>query len=225
MTGQTLTRSTQAERRARSRAALLEATARAVSRHGYGALSLADVAADAGYSRGALYHQFEDKDALVLATIAWVRDTWYAEVAPALAEEGRTPLDGLVEVARRHAVFCRRDIARVMAALRVEFAGRDHPIGAAVREETAVIVDLARRAILAGRRQGDIPPGPPAAALAAAGVAAVEAAVIALAGRPGEDRQIAERVIRGLLLDEHSSMSEVIAGAGRSGAQAELVDR
>jgi AcrR family transcriptional regulator len=65
-------RLTQAGRRARSRAALLEATARGLSRVGYGNLALAEVAADAGYTRGALYHQFRDKDALVRATIDWI---------------------------------------------------------------------------------------------------------------------------------------------------------
>ena len=47
-------RPTQADRRARSRAALLEATARGISRAGYANLVLADVAAEAGYTRGAL---------------------------------------------------------------------------------------------------------------------------------------------------------------------------
>lgn len=32
-------------------------------------------------------------------------------------------------LARGHAVFCRRDIARVVMALRLEFAGQDHPVG------------------------------------------------------------------------------------------------
>jgi AcrR family transcriptional regulator len=194
------TRPTQEQRRARSRAALLEATACAISRSGYGNLSLAAVASDAGYSRGALYHQFADKDALVLATIDWVRERWYAEVAPALDGGDRTPVELLVELARRHAVFCRRDIAGVMAALRVEFAGREHPIGEVVDAETEAIVGLVSGIILAGRRRGDIPPGPPAAVLARAGVAAVEHAIIALAGRHEDDEQIAERIIRGLFL-------------------------
>jgi AcrR family transcriptional regulator len=157
------------------------------------------VASDAGYTRGAVYHQFADKDALVLATIDWVRERWYAEVAPALDAGDRTPVELLVELARRHAVFCRRDIAGVMAALRVEFAGREHPIGDAVNEETEAIVGLVSGIILAGRRQGDVPPGPPAPVLARAGVAAVEHATIALAGRHEDDEQIAERIIRGLM--------------------------
>ena len=48
-------RRSQAERRAETRAALLEAAARGLSRNGYGDLNLAEVAAEAGYTRGALY--------------------------------------------------------------------------------------------------------------------------------------------------------------------------
>ena len=51
-------RLTQAERSARTRNALLESAARQLSRHGYGNLVLEEVARDAGYTRGALYHQF-----------------------------------------------------------------------------------------------------------------------------------------------------------------------
>jgi AcrR family transcriptional regulator len=191
------TRETQAERRARSRAALLEATARGLSRYGYGHLRLDAVAADAGYTRGALYHQFADKDALVLATVDWVYETWFEEVGTVFASEGPA-VAALQELARRHAVYCRRDIAGVMAALRVEFGGRDHPIGDAVRAVMAELVTRVRRLIEAGRADGSIPPGPPATALAAGLLAAIEGAVIALAGHPEHDEEIAERVARGL---------------------------
>ena len=73
-------RSTQAERRARSRAALLESAARGLSRYGYGNLVLERVAREAGYTRGALYHQFKDKEELALAVLEWVNETWWREV-------------------------------------------------------------------------------------------------------------------------------------------------
>src|SRR3954466_13770518 len=73
-------RPTQAERSARSRSALLEAAARGLSRYGYGNLKLEDVAREAGYTRGALYHQFKDKEDLALAVIDWVDDNWRREV-------------------------------------------------------------------------------------------------------------------------------------------------
>lgn len=191
-------RATQAERRARSRAALLEATARGISRSGYTNLVLQDVAAEAGYTRGALYHQFRDKDTLVLATVKWVQATWYAEVG-SVFEEDLPPVEALTELARRHAVYCRRDVAGVMLRLRIELAVRDHPVGEAVREQIRGLIGRVRRLILAGRRDGSIPPGPPASALAAATMSAIEAAVIASAGRPGHDEEIARRVVLGLL--------------------------
>jgi AcrR family transcriptional regulator len=197
-TAEPAARATQADRRARSRAALLEATARGISRVGYGTLVLELVAAEAGYTRGALYHQFRDKDALVLATVEWVRETWYDEVG-SVFDEDLPAAEALVELARRHAVYCRRDIARLMVVLRVEFASRDHPVGDAVRAQVAELVVRVGRLIVAGRSDGAIPPGPPAAVLAGALLAAIEGAVIAMAGRPGEDEEIAQRVALGLL--------------------------
>src|SRR6184192_4267241 len=73
-------RSTQAERSARSRSALLESAARGLSRYGYGNLVLEEVAREAGYTRGALYHQFKDKEDLALAVLEWVNETWWREV-------------------------------------------------------------------------------------------------------------------------------------------------
>jgi AcrR family transcriptional regulator len=191
-------RLSQADRRARSRAALLEATARRLSHAGYGDLKLDTVAVDAGYTRGALYHQFPDKEALVLATVEWVHETWDEEVGRTF-DEDLPPVDALVTLARRHAVYCRRDVAGVMAALRVEFGARDHAIGHAVRAVMAELVARVEALIVAGREQGAIPPGPPARTLAGASLAAIEGAVIALAGRPEHDEEVAERVARGLI--------------------------
>jgi AcrR family transcriptional regulator len=195
---QTAPRRTQAARRAQSRAALLEATARGLSRVGYGNLVLEDVAADAGYTRGALYHQFRDKEALVLATIEWVHETWYAEVG-SVFDEDLAPVEALAALARRHAVYCRRDVGRMMVALRVELSSRDRPVSDAVRREMAELVERVRKVVVAGRRDGSIPPGPPAKVLATASLAAVEAAVIALAGRAEHDEEVAQRVVLGLL--------------------------
>jgi AcrR family transcriptional regulator len=190
-------RRTQAERRARTRTALLEAGARGFSRYGYGNLVLERVAADAGYTRGALYHLFSGKEALAVAVVDWVAETWEREVWQP-AQRKTAPVDILVALGRGHIVFCRRDIARVMMALRVEFDGREHPVGAKVAE---IGKDLAKRfgAVIAdGRRDGSIPPGPPAKTLGAAVTAAIEGLAIHLAGTP-HDEVLAERTVRGLL--------------------------
>src|SRR2546423_12310810 len=99
-------RSTQAERRARSRSALLEAAARGLSRYGYGNLVLEDVAREAGYTRGALYHQFKDKEDLALAGIDRVNETWLREVGDPAREEPDA-VSELLAMARGHAIVCR----------------------------------------------------------------------------------------------------------------------
>lgn len=191
-------RISQAERRTRSRTALLESAARGFSRYGYGNLKLEEVAREAGYTRGALYHQFAGKEDLALAVIDWTEATWEREVgAPAAREPD--PVAALLGLARGHAILCRRDIARVAMALRVEFSGQDHPIARRLEAVSAGLVKRCARLIEAGRRQGSIPPGPPARAVALALVGALEGAVIFLAGQGPHDEVLAERAAAGVL--------------------------
>jgi AcrR family transcriptional regulator len=191
-------RPTQAERRARSRNALLESAARGLSRHGYANLVLEDVAREAGYTRGALYHQFKDKEDLALAVLRWADETWQHEVGePASLESD--PVAALLAMARGHAVLCRLEIARVAMALRVEFSGQDHPIGRELQLVQGGLVERLARLINAGRRAGRIPPGPPARATALALIGGLEGAVITLAGQAPHDEELAARVVAGIL--------------------------
>ncbi|MFL5885974.1 MAG: TetR/AcrR family transcriptional regulator [Thermoleophilaceae bacterium] len=193
-----VTRPTQAERRARSRSALLESAARGLSRYGYGNLVLEDVARDAGYTRGALYHQFRDKEDLALAVIDWVNENWTHEVGEPARRTG-DPVGELLALARGHAVFCRRDIARVAMALRMEFSGQDHPVGRQLERIWESGITRAARLVNAGRRDGSIPPGPPARAVARALFGALEGTVIAIAGQAPHDEQLAARAVAGVL--------------------------
>jgi AcrR family transcriptional regulator len=189
---------TQAERRARSRNALLESAARGLSRRGYGNLVLADVARDAGYTRGALYHQFADKEELALAVLDWVDETWREEVGSRVDAED-DPVAALITLARGHAVICRRDIARVAIALRLEFSASEHPVGRRLEQVSAGLTERCARLIRAGRREGTIPGGPPAPAVARAFVGAIEGAVIELAGQRPHDELLAARAGAGVL--------------------------
>jgi AcrR family transcriptional regulator len=191
-------RSTQADRRARSRSALLESAARGLSRYGYGNLVLEQVAREAGYTRGALYHQFKDKQDLALAVLDWVDETWQQEVGP-LVEQEPEPVPALIALARGHAVFCRRDVARVAMALRLEFSGQDHPVGRHLERVTEGLVKRCTRLIGAGRRAGTIPSGPPARAVALAFLGALEGTVIELAGQAPHDEALAARATAGVL--------------------------
>jgi len=191
-------RTTQAERRARTRAAILESAARGLSRYGYGNLALEQVATDAGYTRGALYHLFKNKEDLTLAVREWVIATWDEEVGEAVRQES-DPVQALLTLARRHAMFCRRDIARVAVALRLEFSGQDHPVGNQIEENYEQLVTLVAGLVKAGRRTGAINSGAPAKVVASAFVGALEGTVIALAGQTPHDERYAVRAVAGVL--------------------------
>jgi len=177
---------------------LLESAARGLSRYGYGNLVLEQVAREAGYTRGALYHQFKDKEDLALAVVEWVDETWWREVG-GLVEAQPDPAAALIALARGHALFCRRDVARVVMALRLEFSGHDHPVGREVERVSRTLIKRCARLINAGRKDGSIPAGPPAKVVALGFVGAIEGAVIALAGQAPHDELLAARAAAGVL--------------------------
>lgn len=193
----TSSRLTQGERSARSREALLLAAAQAISQVGYANVKLDEIARTAGYTRGALYHQFANKEELAREVIGWVAAEWYREVWE-LAVQETDPTAALVAVARAHVIFCRRDIARVMMALRVEFGWQDHPVSETLR---VVVDDLVQRlADLLEAAHGRDHVGPTdVRILARAGLGAIEGLAIEVAGKTPEDADLAERVIRALL--------------------------
>lgn len=191
-------RRTQADRRAKTQGALLEAAARGLSRYGYGNLVLEKVARDAGYTRGALYHLFANKEELALAVVAWVQETWWAEMGPRMAQS-EDPVDALRAMARGHAIFCRRDIARVRMVLAIELGDHDHPVGRAVQEASERLLLETERLIEAGRKNGSIPPGPPPGLQAIALLGAIEGLVITLAGQAPHDEELADRAVLGVL--------------------------
>ncbi|UQT60512.1 TetR/AcrR family transcriptional regulator [Streptomyces durmitorensis] len=191
-------REKQADRRARTRSALLESAARGFSTYGYGNVALERVAAEAGYTRGALYHLFANKEELALAVVEWVEETWNAEVGGPAAQE-TDPVDALLVMARGHAVYCRRDVARVMRALSVEFSGQDHAVGRALSGVIDRLATGCADRIAAAQESGAIPPGPPPREVALAYIGTLEGLVSSLAGHVPHDVELVERAVRGLL--------------------------
>lgn len=187
-----------ADRRARTLAALMAAAATNVSRHGYSGLVLDRVASDAGYTRGALYHLFANKDALVLAVVEWVGLAWRDEVGHLLAET-TDPVETLITVARRSAVYARQEHARALMRIRPEFAGTNHPIEQALQEVTDRSVNVVAELITAGRTASVIPPGPPAPVVARAYIGVLDGVVSHLGYQEPYDGQFAENAVLGVL--------------------------
>jgi AcrR family transcriptional regulator len=92
-------RRTQAERREGTRDDLIAASARVFSKRGFHATSLEAVAEEAGYSRGAVYYNFSDKEELFLELL----DRRCAEHAQNLRETFAGVEEGDVDGAARQA--------------------------------------------------------------------------------------------------------------------------
>lgn len=218
-------RPTNADSRARTTRALVDAGARELYRHGYRALDLEVVAHEAGYSLGTVHHVFVNKEELALAVVRAMEDDWYDEVG-FLFDQGTDPVATLVAVAGGTAVFGRHD-PLVLTALGAEFDGVDHPVGRAVAAALSRMFEDVLGLIRAGRKTGAIPPGPPPQPLARAYLGALAGVVNQLDGQAPFDTLLAEKAALGVLglappldLTGTSSFSGERAGPAGSRARA-----
>ncbi len=95
-------RRTQAERTEATRTRILKAAADLIRRRGYARFRTADVAAEAGLSRGAQLHHFPTKDALVVATLEYVFEQAQilSRKRAAAVARPRDLIEGVIEDAR-----------------------------------------------------------------------------------------------------------------------------
>lgn len=110
--------SRQEARTAATRERLLAAAARIFARDGFEAARLEDIASAAGYTRGAFYANFNDKEELFFALLGqWVHERM-AEVNALLQQERRSP-EGQLRALRDYYVQSAKD--RRLALLSLEF--------------------------------------------------------------------------------------------------------
>ena len=120
---------TQVERREETRRQILDAAAAAFAKDGYAATSLNDVIRHSELTKGAFYFHFPSKEALALAVVDDLRDSWSSMATHAVNREKPAP-----------------EQAREMAALVVEaYSGNSHfrALGRLVPELVATRPDLA----------------------------------------------------------------------------------
>ena len=80
-------RLTRQESKAETRAALLDAAARTFARRGFYAASVADVAEEAGFSKGAVYSNFDSKEDLFMTLLEERPLGWVSAISTLLANE------------------------------------------------------------------------------------------------------------------------------------------
>jgi AcrR family transcriptional regulator len=81
-------RRTQEERSTATRTALVDAARRLWGERGYAAVGTPEIAAAAGVTRGAMYHQFEDKAALFRAVVERVEEDLTVRLGEAVVAAG-----------------------------------------------------------------------------------------------------------------------------------------
>jgi AcrR family transcriptional regulator len=86
-------------RQQETRERLLDAAARVVSERGYRAASIDAIAAEAGFTKGAVYANFESKEALLLAVLDRFEDRWVSLYGDLLAEGNA---DAIAAAAQEH---------------------------------------------------------------------------------------------------------------------------
>jgi AcrR family transcriptional regulator len=162
------TRLTREQSRALTRERLLGAARTVFARRGFHAASVEEIAAEAGYSTGALYSNFDGKEDLFLAMMEREIDAYSREIAAGLDE-----LASVAERARDGARHWMEIVEREpeMLLLFVEFwayAARDPKASERVAQSFARVRHVLTRLIADGAREFDLELELPAEHLAVA---------------------------------------------------------
>jgi AcrR family transcriptional regulator len=117
---------TQAARAAATRRKIIGAAARIFARDGFEAARLEDIAAAAGYTRGALYANFKDKEDLFFALLEdWIGER-IAELDELLRKDAPNPGEKL-RTLRRYYAQCAKDRRLVLLSLEFTLYAIRHP--------------------------------------------------------------------------------------------------
>jgi AcrR family transcriptional regulator len=198
-------RRTQEERSTATREALKAAARRLWSDRGYADVGTPEIAAEAGVTRGAMYHQFADKTALFVAVLSDVERRVMSELAQTVAASGattpaaalRAALDGWLTICvdpevRRLVLL---DAPSVLGWPRFRELTQDYSLG--------MTEQLLRAAVDAGEL-----PDQPVRPLAHVLIGALAEGAMVIANAEDEERARAEvrevllRLLDGVLLDD-----------------------
>jgi AcrR family transcriptional regulator len=151
-------RRTQAERTAATRAQLLKAARKLFADKGFGEVSTQAIVEEAGVTRGALYHQFTDKNDLFAALYEQVEEELAADVVGRIdAEEPVGPLQSMRVGARLFLDLCAApDIAQIVLIDAPSVLGWERWREVGLKYGLGIIEGLLAHAVA----DGEIPPLP-----------------------------------------------------------------
>jgi AcrR family transcriptional regulator len=116
--GEGRTRRTQAERRASTRRAFVDAARGLFAEKGYGGVTIGEIVVRTGMTKGALYHHFEDKRSLLRAVVEEIEEELDEEVLGAARksrEENRDPFGAFMAGIHAYLDAClRQDVRQIL---------------------------------------------------------------------------------------------------------------
>jgi AcrR family transcriptional regulator len=145
-------RRTQAERTAATRALLMDAGRKLFADKGFSEVSTQAIVAEAGVTRGALYHQFDDKAALFAAVYEEVERDLVADIAQQIADnQPADPLEAMRLGARLFLERCSApDVQRIVLIDAPAVLGWDRWRAVGVKYGLGVIEAMLAHAIAEG---------------------------------------------------------------------------
>lgn len=185
----------QSERRAATRARVLEAAESLFAARGYAATSTDAILESSGISRGALYHHFATKQAVFEAVFQQVSDA-AIERAMRGAPHSDSPLENLVQVCLR---WLREVRKPAVAAIVIEQGPRVLGWKRARDLEAHTSLGLMVRAIERAESAGEVEVESPELAARFVNAALAEAALASLHRRPRLSNAAIERSIRQMI--------------------------
>jgi len=137
------------------REAFLDAGQRLIQTRGYRQLSIQDVLDELGASKGAFYHYFDSKSALLDGVVARMVDEAMAALAPAVADPDRSALDKLNAVFSGLASFKADRRELVLELMRVWLSDdnavvREHVRRGATAAMTPLLAAIIRQGVAEG---------------------------------------------------------------------------
>ena len=141
---------TQPQRRAATRARLLETARRLFAERGFDQVSQAELVREAGVTRGALYHHFDGKDGVFAAVYAELQSEITARIIEA-AEREESAWDELIAGCRAFLHACQHpDVQRIVLQDAPRVLGWDHWRAVDAASGLVVLGDGVRAAIASG---------------------------------------------------------------------------
>jgi len=140
-----------------TRRRLFQAAMDLLVKKGYDRVTVDDICARAGVSKGTFYHHFKSKDQAIVEEFLKI-DCYYREVLPQLAE--------VRELEERMALFCRltlryirekgKNMIKVAYGSQIAPSRRASPVASRQRELYAIVEGMIREAQLRGEARGDL---------------------------------------------------------------------